>query len=102
MRAIGAALRVPVTVETVAGNLGDGDTYAPAVTVLANVKGTRNVRRTTQGDTITDPYVLEVAHTANIPVGARVTIDGQTARVESSELVRGPYGVPHHREVKAL
>lgn len=101
MRAIGAALRVPITIQTPAPNYGDGPTYTNPITVNANIKGTRTARNTTTGDTIVDPYVIEVPHTIDVPVGSRVTIDGQDATVQSSELVRGPYGVPHHREVRA-
>jgi len=102
MRALGAAFRVAVEVERVAGNTGDGAGFNAPATEYANVKGTRNVRRTPQGTTVVDPYVLEFAHGVDVPVGSRVTVDGETAIVESSELVRGAFGVPHHREVRAL
>lgn len=102
MRALGAALRVEVGVERATGNTGDGPGFAASTTELANVKGTRNVRRGPQGSTLVDPYVLEFAHDVDVPVGSRVTVDGETAIVESSELVRGAFGVPHHREARAL
>lgn len=102
MRALGAALRVAVEVERTTGNTGDGTGFGTPATEYANVKGTRNVRRTPQGSTVVDPYVLEFRHDVDVPVGSRVTVDGEAAIVESSELVRGGFGVPHHREVRAL
>lgn len=102
MRALGVSHRVRVQWEARTGNTGDGSTYAPAAPLLGNVKTPRRVRRDRQGQTVTDPLVIELDHDAGVQVGDRVTVDGQVALVESVELVRAAFGVPHHVKVGAL
>lgn len=102
MRALGVVTRVPVSVERRTGNRGDGSTYEPGETLYAGVQASRQVRRNSQGQTITDPYVLTFEPGVVVPVGSRVTVDGEQAVVESSAVVRGAFGVPHHVEVRAL
>jgi hypothetical protein len=102
VRATGVAFRTPVTWQARTGNQGDGDTFAAPVPLLGSVKSPRTVRRDTQGQTVTDPMVLELPHDAGVQIGDRVTVDGNTGHVETAELARGAFGVPHHLTVRAL
>lgn len=102
MRALGVALRVPVTWEKRTGNRGDGDTFAAPVSLLGNVKTPRTVRRDRQGQTVTRPMVVILTHDAGVDVGDRITVAGDTGTVQQVTPERGAYGVPHHLSVTAL
>lgn len=102
MRAHGSALRTPIQVQAPTPNRGDGPGLGPARTAHVNVQSSRGVRRSPQGETIVDPYVVEFNHDDRVPVGTILTIDGEAAKVETTKLIRGAFGVPLRWQVTAL
>ena len=102
MRPGHAAYRTPIGWRRSLGNTGDGDTYTDPQTIYGQPVGARRVTAGPQGSTVTDPHRVNFPHRLNVAVGDVLVIDGEEAVVQASTIVRGAFGVPHHRHVEAV
>jgi len=89
MRVPGLLLRTPILLERHTGNRGDGDTYAAAVQVMADVKTSVRVSNGPEGQTITTWATCTVRPTVTVTAGDRVTVHGVARKVASVAPIQG-------------